>query len=395
MRQCLPGRRNRRRNRKPRENRPEPTTRCRHVFLRKGETGESEVFPAWQRLRAANPGWKLVRSRDCWKLKILVHRTDSQSGGTVPATVESFEELGDRAGRLHLAIGVFDGVHLGHRAVIESAIFSARRSGGTSGVLTFHPHPSRLFRPEEPTCLLMGIESKTAMLHDMGADVVIRKEFNREFAAIEAEDFLPFLKDALPGLAAVYVGENFRFGKKRAGTVETLVASGEKLGVAVFSVERIKRNGRRISSTRIRGELEAGNIAAANDLLGYNYFARGWVVPGAQLGRTIGSPTLNVPWAPECRPRFGVYRVRFRGSPGAAWEDGVANYGLKPTVSSGENAPTLEVHGLGGTSLDAGDWVEVEWLEFLRPEQKFDSVEDLRKQIERDCEQARQKSGHG
>ena len=107
----------------------------------------------------------------------------------LPADVECFEELAGLTGELHLAIGVFDGVHLGHKAVIESAVFSARRSGGVSGVLTFDPHPSRLFRPEQPTLLMMEIEAKTAMLHGVGVDVVIRKHFDGEFASISAEDF--------------------------------------------------------------------------------------------------------------------------------------------------------------------------------------------------------------
>jgi riboflavin kinase/FMN adenylyltransferase len=309
----------------------------------------------------------------------------------VPASVEDFDALYGLKAPLHLAIGVFDGVHLGHKAVIESAVFSARRSGGLSGVLTFDPHPSRLFRPEAPTRLIMPIEAKTALLHAVGVDCVIRKHFDRAFASIPAESFLAELKKALPTLRAIYVGENFRFGQKRSGDVATLIQTGRSLGVSVFSADRIKHNGEPISSTRIRGELEAGAIAAVNDLLGYNYRTSGQVVGGARLGRTIGFPTMNLPWQPECLPRFGVYQVRFRQPGALAWEAGVANYGVKPTVAAAGQVPALEIHALEGSSLDQGDAIEVEWLDFIRPEQKFEGLDALKAQIAKDCAKARER----
>jgi riboflavin kinase/FMN adenylyltransferase len=305
-----------------------------------------------------------------------------------PASVESFEALSELKGELHLAIGVFDGVHLGHKAVIESAVFSARRSGGIAGVLTFDPHPSRLFRPEDPTRLIMPIATKTAMLHEVGVDCVIRKHFDRAFASIPADDFLAHLKQALPALKSIYVGENFRFGQKRAGDVDTLIASGRQLGLGVFSAERIKHNGEPISSTRIRKELEAGEISVVNDLLGYNYTAMGKVVGGSKLGRKLGFPTLNLPWQPECLPCFGVDYVHISKCGSKVWQAGVAHYGVKPTVAEVDQAPTLEVHGLETTALTAGDAIEVEWLRFIRPEQKFGSVDELKAQIARDRDMA-------
>lgn len=318
-----------------------------------------------------------------------------------PVAVDNFEALSGLKGELHLAIGVFDGVHLGHKAVIESAVFSARRSGaattrqkspqagsgrgGIAGVLTFEPHPSRLFRPKDPTRLIMPMETKTAMLHELGVDCVIRKHFDHAFASIPAEQFLGHLKAALPALKSIYVGENFRFGQKRAGDVATLIESGRALKLGVFSAERIKRNGKAISSTRIRKELEAGEIEAVNDLLGYNYTAKGRIVGGAKLGRSIGFPTLNLPWQPECLPRYGVYLVCFRESGSKLWQTGVANYGLKPTVAKADQAPTLEVHALDATELSMSNTIEVEWLKFIRPEQKFASLEDLKAQIAKDC----------
>lgn len=310
-----------------------------------------------------------------------------------PLQVDDFDGLAGLRSDLHLAIGVFDGVHLGHKAVVESAVFSARR-GGVSGVLTFHPHPSRLFRPEAPTRLIMPIREKTALLHAIGVDCVICKRFDEAFAAIPADGFLDHLKAQLPTLRSIYVGENFRFGCKRAGDVGTLVETGRRLGVGVFSAERIRHNGEPISSTRIRAELEAGHIAEANTLLGYNYISSGTVVGGARLGRTIGFPTLNLPWEPECQPRYGVYLVRFRESGSTTWEAAVANYGIKPTVQADSPTPCLEIHALEGTDLGPGRAIEVEWLRFIRPEQKFESVEALQAQIGRDRDTALQWSGH-
>lgn len=307
----------------------------------------------------------------------------------LPICVERFEQLVDLPCELHLAIGVFDGVHLGHKAVIESAVFSAQRSGGVSGVLTFDPHPSHLFRPNDPTLLMMTIEAKTAMLHRVGVEVVIRKRFDCNFAAIPANDFLAQLKSALPTLKSIYVGENFRFGQKRAGSVDTLIESGQQLDLDVFSVDRIKHNGEPISSTRIRKELALGKVESVNDLLGYNYFSLATVIGGAKLGRQLGFPTLNLPWDPECRPKFGVYQVRFRSPGKGDWQYGVANYGVKPTVDSVAQTPALEVHALDGCALGEGDLIETEWLRFMRAEQKFDSVDALKAQIARDTKLAR------
>ena len=312
-----------------------------------------------------------------------------------PVCVKRFEELADLHGELHLAIGVFDGVHLGHKAVIESAVFSARGSGGVSAVLTFDPHPSRLFRPDAATELMMDVPLKVSMLHDVGVEVVICKEFDHEFASIPADAFLAHLKSVLPTLKSIYIGQNFRFGQKRLGDVATLVQSGKALGIDVFSVERIQHKGEPISSTRIRKELEVGAIRSVNDLFGYNYRVKGVVVGGAKLGREIGFPTLNLPWDPECRPRFGVYLVRFREVGHTVWQAGVANYGVKPTVADAEQSPALEVHSLGACVLGEGAEIEVEWLRFIRPEQKFESVDALIAQITKDRETAIELSRQG
>lgn len=283
---------------------------------------------------------------------------------------------------VHLAVGMFDGVHLGHQSVIAAAVQSARRADGLAGVLTFWPHPSRILRPGQPTPLLMPPAMKRRVLARLGVDFIIEQPFTPDYAAVTAEGFLPHLLVRLPRLAAIYVGENWRFGQGRAGDVTRLVTEGGKHGVTVFSVPRLNHNGAPISSSRIRGLLAEGRIEEVNALLGYTYFAEGVVEAGRQLGRTIGFPTLNIAWEPELAPRHGVYAVTVNG----AW--GVANYGVRPTVGHSPH-PVLEVHLLGQTSLAYGDRVLVEWHRFIRPEMKFASVEALKEQIARDRDLAR------
>ena len=254
-------------------------------------------------------------------------------------------------------------------------------------MLTFWPHPSRLFRPENAVRLIMTPALKNRQLARLGVDAVITQAFDPDYASIEAEDFLPQLKRALPALTTIYVGENWRFGRGRRGDIALLVAEGKKQGIAIVSAPRINQNGEPISSTRIRAYLEEGRLEEANALLGYTYFAEGVVIPGKQLGRTLGFPTLNVAWEPDLRPRFGVYAVRVSSGSIQDPRYAVANYGLRPTV---ENSviPRLEIHVLADCPFGQGDGLLIEWLSFLRPEKKFDGVEALRTQIAVDREAA-------
>lgn len=303
--------------------------------------------------------------------------------------VSSLKEVGPVKGQLHLAVGMFDGVHLGHQAVIDAAKHSAKRTWGSAGVLTFAPHPSRLFRPDNPTLLMMPLDMKTSFLHYHEIDLVITQPFDKEFAALEAEAFPGFLKQHIPSLAALYIGENFRFGKGRKGNVDDLVHYSADMGINVFSVERIKQNGKPISSTRIRGELLEGNMATVNSLLGYNYRSEGAVIGGRQLGRTIGFPTLNMVWEPELKPKLGVYAVKVKQPESEEWLSGVANYGVRPTVEKeSEPKPLLEVHLFEDTELGPGDELYVEWFHFIRAEQEFENLDALKAQIEKDKKRA-------
>lgn len=315
----------------------------------------------------------------------------------LPATVEGLEAVTlPRDRPLHLAIGMFDGVHRGHQSVIQNAREAARQSGGIAGVLTFWPHPSVLFRPDQAVPQIMPPELKKRVLRSLGIDLIIQQPFTPAFASIAAEDLVAYLKDQLPPLVSIYVGENWRFGRGRTGDVHLLANLGRALGIQVNSAPRLQHEGEAISSTRIRDCLARGDIACANALLGYTYFSESTIRPGQQLGRTLGFPTLNLPWSPPLKPRFGVYAVR-ASNPGNGDDDarnslpGIANYGVRPTVdSSTDPQPLLEVFLLGDSCPFApGDPVHVEWLRFLRPEQRFSGLDELKAQIARDVAAAK------
>ena len=305
----------------------------------------------------------------------------------LPMQVSNFNALKKCNKPLHLAIGVFDGVHLGHLAVIEPAVSSAKDNSGISAVLTFDPHPSRLFKGDAGTDLIMSLNTKVSRLHGLGVDIVIAKTFDQDFASISADAFLSYLQKELPSLKAIYVGQNFRFGQGRIGDIQTLIESGSALGIDVWSIDRIKQNGLPISSTRIREALRAGHVDLVNGLLGYRYISNGMIIKGAQLGTKMGFPTMNLLWSPECKPRYGVYAVRFLIEGSEHWNNGIANFGVRPTVTDGSSVePLLEVHSLEDCQCDVGAKIRVVRLSFSRDEKQFDSVDVLKKQISEDCE---------
>lgn len=287
---------------------------------------------------------------------------------------------------MHLAVGMFDGVHIGHRAVLDAVVLAARRTNGVPAVLTFSPHPSHLFKPQEPVRLIMTDEAKVDALFSLGMQAVIVQPFDLDFAAIEAEALIPHLRRTMPGLEAIYVGENWRFGRGRRGDIHLLVAEAKKHGVHVVSAPRINQDGEPISSTRIRAALTEGRIDDANALLGSAYSTSGVVTPGKQLGQVIGFPTLNLPWGSTLSPRFGVYVQRVFTNPDLSGVGlpAVANFGLRPTVEQ-TTAPRLEIHLLAeDCPFGPGDQLHIEWLHFIRPEQKFFGIESLRAAISQD-----------
>lgn len=288
---------------------------------------------------------------------------------------------------LQLAVGMFDGVHRGHQAVIGRAVEAARAARGTAGVLTFWPHPSVVLRPASPTRVMQDPAAKAEVLRRLGVDLILTEPFSAGIAEVEAAEFVTWLRARLPGLAGLYVGENFRFGRGRRGEAALLVQTGREAGIDVVVAPPVLVDGTPVSSTRIRERLAEGAMEPVAALLGRPYACRGPVVPGKRLGRTLGFPTLNLVWAPPAAPRYGVYAVRVQGADGAV-RSAVANYGLRPTVERATE-PRLEVHVLGECPWGEGEVLSVEWERFIRPEQAFPDVAALRQQILQDCAAAR------
>lgn len=304
--------------------------------------------------------------------------------------VKDLAHVGTVARGIHLAIGIFDGLHRGHQLVLQSAIEAAESTQGIAAVLSFDPHPSELFRPSDPTRLMMPIEYKLERLKACGVQLIICQHFDRQFASLCAEDFLPYLQGYLPSLASIHVGENFRYGRQRLGSLASMQAAGPIHEIKVSGVARTLDTGEVISSTRIRKQLELGAIEQVNRLLGSPYQVCGTVVGGQKIGRQLGFPTLNIHWAPACQPKFGVYAVRFRELGTTTWQAGVANYGIKPTLQRQEAEPCLEVHALQSCRLTQGTHLQVEWLHFVRAELRFDTLEDLKRQIAEDTQVAKE-----
>lgn len=287
-----------------------------------------------------------------------------------------------------LCVGNFDGIHCGHRALFELAKNEARKRDGICGTLTFFPHPETFFRGNAAAKLIYSQETKSELFEKIGLDFAITQPFSAEFSQIPAEDFLATLKNSVPGLSGVFVGENFRFGAGRKGDVALLRENATALDVRVHALAPVLFAEEKISSTRIRKALASGEIAAANAMLAEPYFSTGIVASGRRLGRTIGFPTLNLAWEPDLRPRFGVYAVRVKF--GKCVFDGVANYGVRPTVERDSvPAPQLETFLLdvpeGARLPGYGDFIIVEWLEFLREERRFASIGALCEQLAVDC----------
>lgn len=301
--------------------------------------------------------------------------------------LDSIAALSALPGPVSLAIGVFDGVHLGHKAVIGAAMEHAAQHGGTAAVLTFDPHPLRVLRPDLAPRLLCSARHERAILGRIGVSHLVVCRFDAAFAAMRAEDFIARLAEACRPLAFISVGYSWRFGTQGAGNIHLLMDAGERLGFGVYGVPPVCIDGAVISSTVIRESVRAGDFEKARRLLGRDYTVLGNVVRGRQLGRTIGVPTANLDVETEELPPAGVYAVR--ALVGSAWHDGVANLGRRPTVASDESELTLEVHLLDFEGDLYADDLEVCFVRRLRDEEKFDGLAALKEQIAADIKNAR------
>ena len=301
--------------------------------------------------------------------------------------LRAIDELRSLPGSTHLSIGVFDGLHIGHQAVIGRALQSSRQTSGNAVVVTFDPHPVRVLRPEKAPRLLTSTRHKVKLIEKLGVDAVLLLDFTLKFSRTPPETFIEKLVRASNRLSQICVGQEWTFGADRSGSIRLLEEMAPKLGFQVVSVPPVLVGDRVISSTLIRSAVECGDLESAAKYLGRDFTILGTVTEGRQLGRRMGFPTANLRAHNELFPPNGVYIAKafYRGSQ----YGGVVNIGVRPTIENETGERILELHLFDFDEQIYGEDIEVAFLEYLRPEQKFSGVEELQAQIQRDVEKAR------
>jgi riboflavin kinase/FMN adenylyltransferase len=302
-----------------------------------------------------------------------------------PFTIVGDSDPGPLFGAV-VAIGNFDGVHRGHRTVIDAARKLAAGLGRKAAALTFSPHPRRFFQPEAPMFRLSSERDKLRLLAATGLDGAFVVRFDAELAATPARDFVERILVGRFGIAGATIGFDFHFGHKRGGSPEFLAAEGKRLGFPVDIVPPLADEGRPVSSGAVRAALAEGRVRDAAGLLGGPWFISGEVIHGAKRGRELGFPTANIRLDPSCGLRHGVYAVRM--AVGGKLYDGVASFGIRPMFDAG--APLLEVFLFDFTGDLYGQIVDVAIIDWIRPELKFDSLDELKVAMAADVAQARE-----
>ena len=292
-----------------------------------------------------------------------------------------------------VAIGNFDGVHRGHRAVIGAAMKRAKALGQPAAVMTFEPHPRAFFKPDEPLFRLTDEAAKLRLLASTGLDGAIVLTFDAALAKLTAEEFVSRILVERFAVSSAVIGFNFHFGTNRAGSPDFLMAQGKKYGFAVEVVPRFEDDGRPVSSGPIRDALAAGNVHSADELLGYPWFITSAVIHGDKRGRELGFPTANIRLDSACALRHGIYAVRV--SVGGRHYDAVANFGRRPMFDNG--AVLLEIFLFDFSDDLYGRNLDVAFIEWIREERMFDGSAALITQMKEDSRLAREalrKSGN-
>ena len=286
-----------------------------------------------------------------------------------------------------VALGNFDGFHLGHQAVVGAAVARARAEGRPALVATFDPHPVRHFRPEAAPFRLTTLDQRERLFATAGADAMVVFGFDAGLAVLTAGQFVAERLAGALRVAGVVTGEDFTFGHAKSGDVGVLAALGPAHGFSAQTVGAVTLDGAPVSSSRIRALLQAGSPREAARLLTRPYAIEGMVQHGDKVGRTIGYPTANLDMGPYLRPAYGIYAVRGRLSDGRVL-DGAANLGVRPTFEPPKEL--LEPYFFDFAGDLYGQRLEVELVEFLRPEARFDGLDALMAQMAADCERARE-----
>jgi riboflavin kinase/FMN adenylyltransferase len=299
--------------------------------------------------------------------------------------------IGDRPIPSHLrggvlALGSFDGFHIGHQALADRTFARARAEGRPAMVATFDPHPARFFRPETPPFLLTTLEQRLDLLEAYGVDAAIVLPLDAEMAAMTPEQFVTFFLQERIGVAGVVTGENFTFGHGRTGHVDTLAKLASARAISADAAPMVRVNGAVASSSRIRDRLQSGDMAEAAQLLTRPYTLEGVVQHGDKLGRTIGYPTANLQLGDYLRPLYGIYACRGRLADGRVLE-GVANMGIRPICNPPKELLEPFFFDFDGDLY--GQKISVELIERLRPEAWFESLDEMVTQMDKDSAQAR------
>jgi riboflavin kinase/FMN adenylyltransferase len=299
--------------------------------------------------------------------------------------VHGYRDVPLKARGAVLAIGNFDGVHRGHRALLAAAAETARTLGAPAGALMFEPHPREFFHPEEPHFHLTPLKRKLEIFAGLGLDVAIVLAFDAALAGLAADDFIARVLVEGLGVRHVVIGHDFFFGKGRSGTPETMQAAAQRLGFGLTVVAPVAEDGEVFSSSAIRLRLAQGDVKGAAGMLGGWWRAAGTVVGGAKRGVGLGFPTANVPLPRGTGLGHGIYAVRVYL--GADRYEGAAYLGTRPTYDDG--MPVLEVFLFGFDGDLYGRAIEVEFIDFIRADRKFSSSEALIEQMQADCARAR------
>jgi riboflavin kinase / FMN adenylyltransferase len=284
-----------------------------------------------------------------------------------------------------LAIGNFDGVHRGHRAVIDTARRRAAALGKPVAALTFSPHPRRFFRPDVPLFRLSDDRNKLRLLAATGLDGAIIMTFNAALASTSAEDFISKILVGRFGISGAVIGFDFHFGKNRVGSPDFLREQGAQHGFSVDVTPPLEDEGRPVSSGTVRTALAEGKVVEACELLGAPWFVSGEVVHGDKRGRELGFPTANIRLDPACGLKHGIYAVR--ASIGGKRIGGVASFGRRPMFDNG--APLLEVFVFDFAGELYGQTIDVAFISWVRGEEKFETIDDLKRHMDADAAQAR------
>jgi riboflavin kinase/FMN adenylyltransferase len=302
------------------------------------------------------------------------------------------EQLASIHAPLFLAIGTFDGVHLGHRRVIQNAVHQANLyPGGRSGIITFHPHPLDILAPDHAPVAISTHEQRLQLFQAEGVDFVLDFAFSLEFAHQTPAEFVDSLLRHCPLLCGITVGSDWKFGRDRAGNVALLREIGRCQGFTVDSISTVTVQGCAVKSTRIRNTIRDGNLAKAHILLGRPYSVAGKVVHGRKLGRKLDMPTANIALQSRLLPPPGVLLVEthIQGIPSWKRLPGIANLGRRPTVNEGQDSELLlEVHLLNWDGDLYDQNLQVSLIHRLREEKKFNGLDELKEQIRRDRNQA-------